>query len=376
MLVPLKLILALRPSVAPALLAAIGSSTVVFVASPFLLAGIADERQVSLGAVGWISTTQLAGFVASSWAAGRFLQPVRSVFIGGALLGIAANLASAIAPTLAVLAITRLFSGFSLGLAAWFAWQAAFGDSAKTGDVAVVGPLVGMVTAPAVSLAIQTIGVDWLFVLLAAVAGSPLLLAHKVPRLDRLRPHQTRHAATRAAKLILSAFGLLTVGASSVFIYAAVIGQEFNGMSPLLVSLLFSANSVAGIPAAKWGGRRGSPGFWFLGTAIMAILMASVRNDLVFSLALVGWGFAFFMAIPAAFNLLASRSAFPSERAGDAQAVMALGRVFGPLLGGALIASGSVVALGFTAGAIMATAASMLLYADRHTLPLIGSRFQ
>ena len=100
MQVPVKLVLALKPSVATPLLVAIASSTVVFVATPFLLAGIADERNVSLGVVGWVSTAQLAGFVVSSWAAGKFLRPIRSVFVTGAVLGVVANLASAIAPTL------------------------------------------------------------------------------------------------------------------------------------------------------------------------------------------------------------------------------------------------------------------------------------
>jgi hypothetical protein len=71
------------------------------------------------------------------------------------------------------------------------------------------------------------------------------------------------------------------------------------------------------------------------------------------------------MGIPAAFSLLAARSNFPEERAGDAQAVMALGRVFGPLMGGALLAAGSTGALAFAASATMGSAAVLLLYIDR-----------
>ncbi len=82
-------------------------------------------------------------------------------------------------------------------------------------------------------------------------------------------------------------------------------------------------------------------------------------------MALVGWGFVFFMGVPAAFTLLAERSNFPEERAGDAQAVMALGRVFGPILGGALIAAGSEVTLGVVAAAVMSLGSLLLLYVDR-----------
>jgi len=374
MQVPLRLLSAFRPSVAPALLVAIGASTVVFISTPFLLAGIADQRDVSLGTVGWISTAQLLGFVVASWAAGRWLTPVRAVFVAGALLGCLSNLLSAVAPTLLTLSGARVLSGVSLGMAAWFGWQAAFGDADKVGDVAVIGPLVGVVTPPGVSAIIETVGVDWLFVGLAAVTACPLLFAGSVPRSLPRRERGKRNRPTRAATVILLALTMVTLGGSSVFIYAAVIGTRLNGLDPVVVSLLFSANSVVAIPAAKWQGKRGPAGFWYLCTAGMAILMASVRNPWIFGFGVVAWGFVFFMATPAAFLLLASRSAFPAERAGDAQAVMALGRVFGPLLGGALIASGSSVTLGFCAAAVMATASIALLYVDRRTLPVIGSR--
>ncbi len=374
MQVPVSLLSALKPSVAPALLVAIGSSTVVFVSTPFLLAGIADQRDVSLGAVGWISTAQLLGFVVASWAGGRWLTPVRSVFVVGAALGCVANLLSAVAPTLLTLSGARLLSGVSLGLAAWFGWQAAFGDAEKVGDVAVIGPLGGVVTAPAVSLTIETIGVDWLFVFLAAITATPLFFAGSVPTSLRRSQRAERNAPTRAAAAILVALTLVTLGGSSVFIYAAAIGIGLNGLDPITVSLLFSANSLVSIPAAKWAGRRGPPGFWYLCTAAMAILLASVRNQWLFGFGLIAWGFVFFMATPGAFQLLASRSAFPAERAGDAQAVMALGRVFGPLLGGALIAHDSSVTLGFCAAGVITAASLTLLYVDRRTLPLIGAR--
>lgn len=374
MQVPLKLLSGLKPSVAPALLVAIGSSTVVFVSTPFLLAGIADQRGVSLGTVGWISTAQLAGFVFASWAGGRWLTPVRSVFVIGAALGCVANLLSAVAPTLLALSGARLVSGLSLGLAAWFGWQAAFGDADKVGDVAVIGPLVGVVSAPAVALMIETVGVDWLFVFLAVITATPLFFARSIPTSIARSERAARNAPTRAAAAILIALTMVTLGGSSVFVYAAAIGTDLNGLNPITVSLLFSANSLVAIPAAKWKGSRGPAGFWFLCTGVMAILMASVRNPWFFGFGLVAWGFVFFMATPAAFQLLASRSAFPAERAGDAQAVMALGRVFGPLVGGALIAHGSSVALGFCAAGVMATASVTLLYVDRRTLPVIGAR--
>lgn len=365
MQVPVKLLNAARPSVSPVVLATIGSSTAIFTATPFLLRPLADEFGVTVGAVGLISTGQLAGFVVGSWGAGRYLRPVRWLFITLVMIGVASNLASALASSLEVLAITRAGSGVSLGLAAWFAWQDAFGNAQKTGDVAVVGPLVGVALPPLITLMVNAAGYRMLFIAMAIVSAAPLLFARSVPRVDRLRPHRTRHAATRGAQAMLLALMLVTLGGSSVFVYAAAIGTDLNDLSPLTVSLCFSANALVSIPAAKWKGRRGSAGMWFGFTALLALLMPSVHVAGVFVVCLVVWGVCFFMGIPAAFGLLASRSRFAQERAGDAQAVMALGRVFGPLVGGSFFAAGQTTIMGIAAASIMGCAAALMLYVDR-----------
>jgi DHA1 family inner membrane transport protein len=368
---PLRLLAAAKPTVPAALLTAIATSTAVFAATPFLLPSVADEFDVTVGTAGLMSTTQLAGFVVASWVGGRFLRPVRTIFVVGAMLGALANLGSAAAPTFEVLAALRFVSGLSLGFAAWIAWQAAFGDADKTGDVAVVGPLVGVLVSPVIAIVLESAGLRWLFVLLAVVTAVPLAFARQVPRVDRLRPHRTRHAATRAARAILVALCALTLGGSSVFVYAAAIGVELDGLSPVTVSLLFSGNALASIPSARWTGRRGPAGVWFLLTAICALTIAVSRSGLLFSVAIVGWGFVFFMGVPAAFALLAARSNFPEERAGDAQAVMALGRVFGPLLGGALYTTGSTGSLGIVTASVMSVGAILLLYVDRQRFVVV-----
>jgi len=368
---PVRLLEAARPSVPAALLVAIASSTAVFTATPFLLPAVADEYGVAVSTAGWMSTAQLAGFVVASWIGGRFLRPVRSVFVIGTLTGVVANLGSAAAPSFEVLAVLRFGSGLSLGFAAWIAWQAAFGNTEKTGDVAVVGPLVGVVLSPMIALVLESVGLRWLFVLLAAIAATPLLWTRQVPRVERLRPHRTRHTPTRAARVILVSLGLITLGGSSVFVYSAAIGKDLDGLSPLTVSLLFSGNALAGIPSARWTGRRGPAGMWFLVTACCALAIAAARSGVVFGLAIVGWGFVFFMGVPAAFNLLAARSNFPEERAGDAQAMMALGRVFGPIMGGALLAAGSEGTLGVVAASVMSLGGCLLLYVDRQRFVVV-----
>ena len=369
--VPVRLLAAARPSVSAALLVAIASSTAVFTATPFLLSAVSDDYDVALSTAGWMSTAQLAGFVVASWVGGRFLRPVRSVFVIGTIIGVVANLASAAAPTFEILALMRFGSGVSLGFAAWIAWQAAFGDSEKTGDVAVVGPIVGVVMSPLIAAVLESVGLRWLFVVLAVITATPLIWLRQVPRVDRLRPHRTRHAPTRAARAILVALGAITLGGSSVFVYAAAIGKDLDGLSPLTVSLLFSGNALASIPSARWTGRRGPAGIWFLATAACAMAIAASRSGVVFGIAMVGWGFVFFLGIPAAFQLLAERSSFPEERAGDAQAVMALGRVFGPIMGGAMLAAGSEITLGFAAAGAMTLGSMLLLYVDRRRFVVV-----
>jgi predicted MFS family arabinose efflux permease len=62
-------------------------------------------------------------------------------------------------------------------------------------------------------------------------------------------------------------------------------------------------------------------------------------------------------AIPAVFRLLAERSLTPSERVGDAQAVMAVGRVVGPVVGGIALGTGHFTLLSIVGAVIMCLAA-------------------
>jgi predicted MFS family arabinose efflux permease len=360
---PLRLVLALRISTAPGVLLATAMSTVVFTATPFLIRGIAIDRGLDVGVVGVVSTAQLLGFSLAAWGAGRFVQPSRRILVGALLLGVAANAASALAPQFWLLTATRLGSGVSLGLISWIAWAEAFGDQEKVGDVAVVGPLVGTVGAPAVALLIERSGPDELFFALAALHLIPLAFMRTV-ELDTVdRPHRQRHRPTRAAFAILCCLALITLGGSAVFVYGAAIGQDEVGLSSVAVSLAFSANALASVPSARWRGSRRLPGLWMALIAVDAAALTLVPHPVVFWIGLPLWGFAFWMAIPGAFALLAERSRYPDERAGDAQAVMAAGRVIGPLVGGAVYAA-SIPALGVVGGGILAVAAFALLYVE------------
>ena len=360
---PVRLLFAFRPKVPAGVLVATAVSTVVFAATPFLVKGVAVDQDVSVSTVGVISTAQLGGFMLTSWGAGRFLRPRRRAMVIAVVLGLTANAASALAPWFSLLVATRFFSGISLGLIAWIAWAEVFGDDEKVGDVAVIGPIVGTVSAPIIATLIDVSGTDLLFFVLAGLHLVPLAFIRET-RLDAAsRPKRTRHRPTRAATAILACLGFTTLGGSAVFVYVAVIGQDDVGLTPLMVSLVFSANALAGVPSARFRGRRRLPGFWLMVTGTMAVLVATVHEPIVFWLALPTWGFAFWMGVPGAFALLAERSRYPAERAGDAQAIMAAGRVVGPLMGGPLYAA-SATALGAVGGGVMTGAGVMMVYVE------------
>lgn len=360
---PVRVIQTLRPKVAAGVLTATAVSTIVFSATPFLVRGVSVDQQVSVSTVGIISTAQLIGFSLTTWLAGRFLRARRRMLVIAVLVGALANLASGWAPWFSFLVGARLVSGISLGLIAWIAWAEVFGNNEKTGDVAVIGPIVGTISAPIVAVVIDRSGPDLLFYGLAAIHLIPLFFI-RTTRLDAAaRPKAERHRPTRAAAAILLALGLATCGGSAVFVFAGVIGQDDVGLSAFAVSLVFSANALASVPSARYRGTRKLPGLWMAVTGAMAVLVGTVHHPAAFWIALPVWGFAFWMGTPGAFVLLAERSRFPEERAGDAQSVMAFGRVVGPLIGGAMIAISPTV-LGLVGGGIMLAGGMLMVYVE------------
>ncbi|MEY2957631.1 MAG: hypothetical protein RLZZ01_199 [Actinomycetota bacterium] len=366
---PIKVVQTLRLDVPAGVFTATAVSTVVFSATPFLIPAIAADRGVTIGLVGMISTTQLGGFVLATTFGPRRFRPRRTIMTAAIVMGIVANLLSAVSPWFALLVAARFVSGLSLGLIAWIAWAEVFGDEQRIGDVAVIGPIIGTVASPLIALTLDRQGPDRLFVAMAALYLVPALFTRRMRLRATDRPERRRHRPTRGATAVLVGLSLLTLGGSAAFLFVGAIGAELVGLSPLAVSLAFSANAIAGLPSARYRGRRSAPGAWMAVTGTAAVTVCTVHVGIVFWAAMIAWGFAFWMAVPGAFALLASRSRFPDERAGDAQAVMATGRVVGPLVGGALYEIGPAV-LGWVAGVTMVLAGLVLLASERLTLPI------
>lgn len=368
MQVPIRLVALVRPSVAPGVLLAVGFNTVVLGSTPFLLNLVVDEYGIGLVAASAIGVAQLSGFVIGSWSGGRWLQPRRRVFVAALCLAVVANLASAILPPFPLLVGLRFVSGLSLGLLTWFAWVQVFGEEKGMGDIAVMGPIAGIISSPLIAI-FATDGPTSVFVLLGVLAVAPLLFNRGTGATDRVPARSARSRPVPEALAILVALGVFTLGGSAVFQYAVVLGTDRAGLTVNTVALMFSANAIAGIPGAKWPWRRGRPGFWLAATGCCAVAMGLATTGPAFGVVVVLWGFAFWMGIPGVFSVLAERSRNPSDRAGDAQAIMAGGRIFGPLMGALVLQGAGPAALGMFGGGLMLTAGVVLLSVQAVTTP-------
>ena len=85
---PIRALATLRLRVPPVIFAASAVSTLVFIATPFLITGLSEEGNINVNRVGLISSTQLLGFVIGSWGSGRVFRPRRKLLVAAVLLGV------------------------------------------------------------------------------------------------------------------------------------------------------------------------------------------------------------------------------------------------------------------------------------------------
>ncbi|MDE0268501.1 MAG: MFS transporter [Acidimicrobiaceae bacterium] len=345
-----------RPTVKIGILLAIGYCDLSFISTTFLLPEIVEHYNISFGNASLIGTFQLFGFMVSTWAVGRFLQPRERYFMAALLVVAVSNLFSFGLPDYSLLIILRLINGLALGTIIWYGWVQAFGDARRMGDVAMAGPVVGVIAAPLISIPLEIGGLRLVFILLAALAPLPLVLGYQSAVRELPKKHSYNRAAP-AARVLLACLGIFTLGGSSVFVYVVVLGTEGPEVSVTMIALLISLNAVAGIFAARWKTLRKIPGFWLAGTATCAFFTATTTRPWLYVVALIMWGFFYWLAIPGVFEVLASRSRYPEERVGDAQALMSAGRAVGPILGGLVLDNANGVVLGIVGGLLMLIAA-------------------
>lgn len=346
---PVKAILSVRTSATPALLVAAASIALHFAATPFLIPVIAERFGVSLGVAGLISVAQVGGFTASNLFAGRRLQPRHSLLVWSAAGGVVFNVASAIVDSFEVLVGLRILAGVAAGLVTWLAWTEAMRNVAALKDVAGSGPLVALIGSPAVAWLLTVADERMVFIVIGASCIPALFMK---TAFGSTKPRQRRRMSpSRSNVVLLASLGMLSGAGSSLYIYAASIGADQVGLQPVAVSLAFSANAGAGLLAT----RRHLPGVphaaWFAVVSVCIVMIAFIDNPISFYVAMAVWGYAFWQAVPAVLAQIAAWSLVPEERTGDAQGVMAFGRMIGPAVGGALLSVGSFAAVGIEAAA-------------------------
>jgi DHA1 family inner membrane transport protein len=351
MFAPVRQLASIRPSASPGVLAAAAVVTGVFAATPFLIPTIADELGVSLGAAGLVSTAQVGGYAVATFLAGRALTPTRRLLVTSGLISTVANVASALVGPFALLIFTRVVAGIGMGIATWIAWADATRHPRGIGDVAAAGPLTSTIASPLLAWIADAGGHRMVYLALAVLTVLPTMLPADVVASP---PIGRAVSGSRSNRLLLGVMMLLTFSGSALFVFIAVAGSR-AGLAPLAVSLGFSLNALSGIFATRITARPGTGWVWLMTAAAAACVTGVAGNGLLWMVAMGVWGFAFWMAVPVLFRLLAQKSLRPDERIGDAQGLMGLGRMIGPAVGGAVLGADRFVQVTLLATAGMVT---------------------
>ncbi len=353
---PVRQVLSVRKGLAPGLLVGAASVSAMFAATPLLIPELLTDLHVPLAAVGLVSSVQVACFALASFLGGRLLSGSRRLLTTALASLVAANLLSALAPTFPLLLATRVVAGTAAGVVNWLAWRHASRHPETMGTVASIGPATAAVASIGFGWILSLTGYPGVYVSLALVALLALGLPHSMDHLGKVGRQVSR---SRSNRVLLVALGTMTLFGSSLFVYAGLYFGVDRGAPRWLLAWGLAANAVAGIIGARHRGKNG--GFWFLVTAATAFVMGTSSIIWIGAVAMVLWGLFFWFAVPAVLQRIEDYSDRAGERSGDAQALMAVGRVGGPLLGGALLAMGDLDLLGIVAGSGMTLGAMLIL---------------
>jgi MFS family permease len=325
-----------------ALIAATAATTLVFTATPFLLAPLSVRYGVSEGVASAVSIAQVGAFAAANFLLPRLVRPSGRVLRVAAAGLVIFNTLSILPSEFAILVALRLLAGASAGTMTWLAWTSAMKRTDSMGSIASTGPVVALVAAPVIAV-LASHGDRVVYGLLAVAAVPAALMIAPVSGRRRVRGHISR---SRSNRVLLGALGAMTFFGSALFINEAIVAREIHHLSPLASSIAFSLNAGGGLVGAHLSRRHRHPG-WFLASIGPAALLTVVAPAFFYA-GMVWWGFAFWMGVPGVLQMLSDRSLEPSERAGDGQGLMAVGRAGGPALGGLFVNTGSLDGLAAT----------------------------
>ena len=328
-----------------ALIAATAAVTMMFAATPFLIPAIANRYGVSEGAVGAISIAQVGAFAVANFVLPRLFRPSGKVLRYAAMVLLALNMLSIVPSWYPLLVMMRLVAGFAAGAMTWLTWTNAMKRKRSMSAVAATGPMVALVAAPLMAVAASH-GDQVVYAILAVVTIPSAIFFAPVTGRKRAKGVIS---GSRSNRVLLLALGALTFFGSALFINQAIVARDIHGLSPLATSIAFSLNAAGGLLGARLSTKHKFPG-WFMASIGPAAVITVVGSTPLFYLGMAWWGFAFWMAVPGVLQMLIDRSLDPSERAGDAQGLMAVGRSIGPALGGFFVDSGLLTGLAVLSG--------------------------
>ena len=372
MFAPIRSLVAFRPSAAPGLLAGAAGVAGLFAATAFLVPAVAVRFGISVGAAGLISVVQVGGFTIATLVAGRKIRADGRILVGAAIAQVIANLISAAVGWFWLLLAARLVAGVGAGLVTWMAWIDAMKEHAVMRDIAGIGPFTALVSAPLFGLLTSLWGDRPVFLVLALLAAAPL--AFRVDLSGEAAPTRRRVSPSRSNLVLLGSLALLTLAGSSMFMFTVAMAEVRIGLDPSIAAFAISANAAAGFAATRLRARTGTASLWMAGIAVAIGSMLVFPMAPVFFVAMAAWGFCFWMAVPEVLRQVAAWSLVPAERVGDAQGLMAPGRVVGPGVGGLLVGAGSFVAVGIEAVAGTTVAVAVIGGVERYRRGRTGPR--
>lgn len=346
MFAPSRLMYSLRPKAALGGVAAAAVVALMFAATPFLIPEVADRYGVSDGVAGAISVVQVAAFALANLIAPRLLAASGRLLRVSVIVLALVNAASAAPSQFGFLLALRVVAGTAAGIMTWIVWSDAMRRSSQMGRIAAAAPVTALIATPLLSL----VGESGDRMLYLALAAGTIPAAFFSCPIAAPREAVRKVSTSRSNRVLLVALFLLTFAGAALFIFEAVAAREVLGMSPTVASLAFSLNAGGALLGARLAGRHRRPGWWLAATGPAAFLTIAGGSPALFFVSMTVWGFAFWMGVPGVLQMLAARSLEPAERAGDAQAMMAVGRAAAPLLGGAFVDAGAFIPLAATAG--------------------------
>jgi predicted MFS family arabinose efflux permease len=343
MQVPSRILYGGRQGAPLALIASTAAVTMLFASTPFLITPLSESYGISEGFAGSISVVQVGAFAVVNFVFPRLLRPSGKLLRISAISLVLLNLLSAFAGVYGVLLFLRLLAGAAAGTMTWLTWSNAMRRKRSMSSIAATGPMTALAAAPLMSL-VAGWGDQAVYAFLAVATVPAAVLWAPVAGRKRARGVIS---GSRSNRILLASLFALTFFGSALFINQTIVARDIHGLSSFASSLAFSFNAAGALVGARLSTRHRYPG-WFLASIGPAAVITVIGPAWLFYVGMTWWGFAFWMGIPGVLQMLVDRSLEPTERAGDGQGVMALGRAAGPALGGAFVDAGALIALAVT----------------------------